>query len=479
MILASLIIAPLLAALASILLRQQHARILEGVTALAAVVEVILAALLIPLVVTQKNVSIGFLSVDALGTLLALIIAAVSSLAGFYSIGYLRAEVAKGIIGFSRVRQFFVLFNLFVFAMFLAVSADNPIVMWIGIEGTTLATAFLISFYNKPSSMEAAWKYLVVNSLGLLLGLLGTLLFLAQSTQGITWESLKAGAGAFDPLLVKLAFVFVLVGYGTKVGLVPMHTWLPDAHSKAPSPVSAMLSGVLLNVALFAVLKFKMVADIALSDNFTAELLIIFGTISVVVSGLIIFVQRNYKRLLAYSSIEHMGLMAAGFGFGGIGIAASLLHMIYHAFTKSLLFMVAGVVFLKYSSTKIRNISGMIRTLPVSAVLFFAAVLAATGMPPFGLFSTKLWILTGAAMEYPYIALIIFAGLIIAFIGFLKDTTAMVFGNPPEGMDNIEPNGFTLSVPLVLITLVLVLSFWIPEPLKALIESAALSLAPL
>ena len=278
-----------------------------------------------------------------------LTVAVVGFASSFYSIGYLRGEVAKGIVGFRRVKQYFVLFQLFLLAMFYAIITVNPILMWIAIEATTLSTAFLISFYNKPTAMEAAWKYLIINSIGLLLGFLGTLLFFAPLSDPadtfVTWRLLQeAGAAGLNPLLVKIAFIFVLIGYGTKAGLAPMHTWLPDAHSKAPSPISAMLSGALLNCALLAILKFKSIADVVLGTAFSQNLLIFFGIISIAIPAFIIIVQKNYKRLFAYSSVEHMGIITLGFGFGGLGSFAALLHMVYHSLAKSILFFSAGNV---------------------------------------------------------------------------------------------------------------------------------------
>ena len=312
----------------------------------------------------------SYLAVDSLGAIVLLTVGMVGTAAAFYSIGYLREEVRKQIIGFSRVRQFFILFHLFLTAMFFAIITLSPIGMWIAIEATTLSTAFLISFYGKSSSMEAAWKYLIINSIGLLLGFLGTLLFLTASESGmsrfIDWDALVADAGSMNPMLAKIAFIFVLIGYGTKVGLAPMHTWLPDAHSKAPSPISAMLSGSLLNVAMLAILKFKMVTDAAVPHSYSRNLLIFFGVISITIPAFIVIVQKNYKRLFAYSSIEHMGIIALGFGFGGLGAFGALLHMIYHSLAKSVLFFSAGNILLKFGSTKIIRIRGVLSALPVN-----------------------------------------------------------------------------------------------------------------
>ncbi|QQR78153.1 MAG: hypothetical protein IPJ68_03655 [Candidatus Moraniibacteriota bacterium] len=293
-----LVLIPVLAAALFFLLPAKKTRLIEMGVIVAAMVELVLAFRLVARVVAEETVrSAGVFAVDGLSVYLILIIALVGFFVSLYSVGYLRAEVTKGIIGPRRVRQFFILLEIFLFAMYLAVSTVHPVITWTAVEATTLATAFLISFYNKPSATEAAWKYLILNSLGLLIGLLGTLLFLALSDDhsGATdWASLAAAAGSMTPDVAKIAFVLILVGYGTKVGLAPLHAWLPDAHSKAPSPISALLSGVLLNVALFAVLRWKHITDLALGDtHFTSGLLIFFGTLSVVLAAFIIFVQKT------------------------------------------------------------------------------------------------------------------------------------------------------------------------------------------
>src|SRR3989344_4186655 len=281
-----------------------------------------------------------FFYIDALGAIMILLVSFIGFFTVVYSIQYLRKETAKNIIGFTRTKQYLILLSLFLTAMFLAISASNPIFVWISIEATTLSTAFLISFYNKPSSTEAAWKYLIINSVGLLLGFFGTLLYLT-SVQSlpehslITWSLLTANAQHLNPLVAQIAFIFILIGYGTKMGLAPMHTWLPDAHGKAPAPISALLTGVLLNVAFLVIMRFKNITDTIVGKEYTQNLFIVFALSSILIAAFVILTQRNYKRLLAYSSIENMGVMALGFGLGGLGIFAAILHMIYHSLIKS------------------------------------------------------------------------------------------------------------------------------------------------
>ena len=318
----------------------------------------------------------------------------------------------------------------------------------------------------------------MVNSVGLLLGFLGTLLFLnAAASAGasdafLSWGALEELAGVLDPALVKIAFIFVLVGFGTKVGFVPMHTWLPDAHSKAPVPISSLLSGVLLNMALIGILRFKSVTDEVIDPSFAANLLVGFGVLSIVLASLTIFSQRNYKRMLAYSSIENMGIMALGFGVGGIAIAASLLHMLYHSLLKATLFLSAGNFFLKYSSTKIVNVRGALSALPFSSVIFLAGLLAISGVPLSGIFFTKLSILSAGMQEYPYLVILALAVLAIVFAGFIRHAAHMLFS---EGSDvpKGEASAWTLVSLAFLATLFVVFSLWIPAPLKELLTQAA------
>ncbi|MFA5947648.1 MAG: proton-conducting transporter membrane subunit [Candidatus Gracilibacteria bacterium] len=421
----------------------------------------------------------SFFTVDALSSIVILIIAFVGLATTIYSIKYLRQETARNVLNFGRIKQYFILLNLFVAAMFLAITTSNPIFAWISIEATTLSTAFLISFYNKPSAMEAAWKYLIINSIGLLLGFFGTLLYftsidLANVGGLVNWQLLMSNVSHLDPLIAKIAFIFVLIGYGTKVGFAPMHTWLPDAHSKAPAPVSALLSGVLLNVAFITVLRFKAITDLVVEKSFTQNLFIIFGVISIVIAALIIFTQKNYKRLLAYSSIENMGIIALGFGFGGLGIFAAILHMIYHSLLKSTLFLSAGTILLKYGSTKIAKIKGALNVLPITSILFLAGFFAITGAPPFGIFLTKIYIVSAGIKIHPIVSVIVLFLIAILFIGFFKHASRMFFGEKSLEVKEGEESIWLIIPPFALIIIALYLSFNIPQFLSVLINEVVL-----
>ncbi|MDP2642433.1 MAG: proton-conducting transporter membrane subunit [Candidatus Peregrinibacteria bacterium] len=455
----------------------KHRSILEA-TSIAATAIAFIGSIIVAVKVAPPGgyETLSFFSIDSFGAIIMLIIGLIGMAVTVYSVFYLRQEVTKEIIGLGRVRQYFIFLNLFLLAMYLAITASSPIFTWIAIEGTTLSTAFLISFYNKHSAMEAAWKYLIISSVGLLLGFFGTLLYFTSidssiSNSIVSWQTLAANATQMDPMIAKIAFIFVLIGYGTKVGLAPMHTWLPDAHSKAPAPISALLSGVLLNVAIVTIFRFKIITDMVIGETFSQTLLITFGMLSILIAALIILLQKNYKRLLAYSSVENMGIIAIGFGFGTPGIFAATLHMIYHALIKSTLFLSAGTIFLKYSSTKIAKIQGILTTLPVTGIIFFAGFFAITGAPPFGIFITKISILSAGIKMHPVVSIIAMFLMALLFVGFFKHVTEMLFGEKPEGIKTGEISGWLILPPLALILTALFLSFYIPTFLRTLIDN--------
>lgn len=464
---------------ACIALITKRRAVMEAATMIASGIVLVSAALLALAVAHDGMYSrSAYFSVDALGALVIATIAVVGCAAAFYSIAYIREEAEKKVIGPGRTRQYFLFFNIFVGAMLFASATANPILTWIAIEATTLSTAFLISFYNKPSAMEAAWKYLIINSVGLLLGFFGTLLyFTSVETSGsmplVDWNLLSSHAGALDPVIAKIAFIFVLIGYGTKVGFAPMHTWKPDAYAKAPTPIAALFSGALLNVALAAVLRFKSITDSAVGPEFTGQMLVTLGLLSVGVAAFIMFAQKNYKRLLAYSSIEHAGMMALGFGFGGIGAVAAALHMVYHSLAKALLFFAAGNIFLKYSSTKIRHVRGALRAIPVTSALFVFGFLAASGIPPLGLFLTKAHIAAAGMASHPVAVIVAVLALIVAFVAFLKHTHAMLFGEKPEEIAQGESSAWLLVPSFALAALFVYVSVYPPVYLYTLVSAVA------
>jgi len=416
----------------------------------------------------------GLFRVDALSALMVAIITFLGAIASLYAVGYIRAEF--GDAHSPRARLFFALFHLFVFTMLVAVTTDNLGVMWIAIEGTTLATVFLVNLHQTRTSLEAAYKYLILSSVGIALAFIGTaLMYYAGAAKAgeiaVNWNTLRAAAGSLNPEVVRLAFVFIVVGYGTKAGLAPMHTWLPDAHSEAPAPISALMSGVLLNVGLYAMMRFKAVVDAAIGEEFAARLLIGGGLLSLLVAAAFLVRQRNYKRMLAYSSVEHIGIICLGLGFGGYwGVFGALLHVVNHALSKSLLFILSGNILLKYHSAEIRAVRGLLHAAPWTGALFLAGTLALIGLPPFALFISEFIIFRAGLESHPWAAATGVILLIIVFGGMLASVNQMLYGEPPVDLPRGDGRRIWL-VPLgANFALLLVLGLTLPPPFVAALQ---------
>ncbi|MBZ0160642.1 MAG: hydrogenase 4 subunit F [bacterium] len=419
----------------------------------------------------------GLLRADGLSALMVVVITLLGAIAALYGIGYIRAEYDD--THPARTRSFFGLFHLFIFTMLLAVTTDNLGIMWVAIEGTTLATAFLVNLHNTSRSLEAAYKYLILSSVGIALAFIGTvLLYYAGASRAgevaVNWTSLRAAASSLNPQVVRLAFAFILVGYGTKAGLAPMHTWLPDAHSEAPAPISALMSGVLLNVGLYALMRFKVVADIAVGPNFTGPWLIGIGLFSLAVAATFLIAPRNYKRMLAYSSVEHVGVICMGLGFGGYwGVLGALLHVINHALSKSLLFILSGNILLKYQTTDIRRVRGLLQTSPLTAGAFLAGILALIGLPPFGPFMSELLIFRAGLESGPvWVVILGVALLVIVFAGMLGSVNQMLYGAPPEKVEYGDVLRWSLAPLAINFVLLLVLGLALPHAVTEALEQA-------
>ncbi len=319
--------------------------------------------------------------------------------------------------------------------------ANNMGLMWVAIEATTLVSVFMIMLYTNEGAIEAAWKYLMIATVGLSLALLGIVLFsyantsAVPSASGMDWTSMVADSALLSPGIVKIAYVFVLVGLGTKAGLAPMHTWLPDAHGEAPTPISALLSGVLLNCAIYGVLRFYIVASGTLGPAFPGELLMLLGLLSMGIAAASIYFQKDMKRLLAFSSVEHMGIISLAVAFGGfLGLFAALLHIINHAIAKPLMFFASGTVSQRYGTKMMAEIKGIIKVMPVTGVLLLIGGLAIAGMPPFNIFLSEFLVLTAGFGTGQFVvssAMILL--LVVVFAGFLRHLVPMVFGSPPPG----------------------------------------------
>ncbi len=420
------------------------------------------------------------LMMDSVSAIFVLLIVSVGFLSNIYASGYLFKEGPLE-LPTGKLRRYSFFFHIFLFTMLLTVLSNNLGLMWIAIEATTLASTFLVNVDDKKSSIEAAWKYLILCTVGIALALFGVILVyysIASNVGGegasLNWTFLMEKAKLLDPQIIKLTFIFILVGYGTKTGLAPFHSWLPDAHSQAPSPVSAMLSGVLLSCASFSLLRFHILTTAVTGSSFSNGLLIFFGVFSVAVATPFIWEQADYKRVLAYSSVEHLGLAAVGFGIGGSwGNYGALLHIINHAFTKSLLFFCAGHLLYQYQTKEIKKIQGIFRKDAFLGSIFFFALLAIAGMPPFSIFLSEFFILTAGflAKKFFICAMLLFF-LVLIFAGLLRHGSHMTFGSY-SGSPVRERSILMDSVLGIGIFLIFIMGFYIPGPLHELIQQAS------
>ena len=416
------------------------------------------------------------LRADALSALFASCVAFVAALSGWLG----PSLAAHGEGAAAQCRRFQIFANLFAFTMLLAVLTSNVGIMWVAIEATTLTSAVLIPLRVTRASVEASWKYLVLGSVGIALAFAGTVLayvdFVNVAGRGgaaLNWTVLVAAAPSLHPEVLRLAFLFILVGYGTKAGLAPMHTWLPDAHSEAPAPLSAMMSGVLLAVAVYAIIRWRTVVNIAVGSGFTDHLLVALGVLSLALAAFSLITQRSFKRMLAYSSIEHTGLTCLGVALGPLGMYAALLHVVNHAVAKSALFLLAGRVQRRFATAEVAGVTGLLQVMPVTGALFTAGTLAILGLPPFGLFVSE-WglVRAGFAARRPWLMAIVLVLLVIAFIGVLRHLNRMLYGTPTAGVPRGETERWLL-VPLALCLVILaVLGLTLPPPLASLLQHA-------
>jgi hydrogenase-4 component F len=450
---------------------------------------VVLAALAVKLgldVLEQGPISAlgGFLRADALSALVAGLTAFVALASAFYAVGYFRHDAGADRISEAQLRRYYVLTPLFVSSMMLVPLADNLGVMWVAIESTTLASVLLVTFYNLKTSFEAGWKYVIIGSIGISLALFGTVVAYSSSVGvlghetpgGMNWSVLVTAADRFDPRAMRLAFLLVLLGYGTKAGLAPMHTWKPDAYAEAPVPTAALLGAAFVNCAVYGIIRFDVLAEKCLGHEFPGRLLAGFGVASILVAAPFVLTQRNFRRLLAYSSIDHAGIMVAALGFGGrLGALGAALHMLFHGVTKPLLFFCAGNVQQQFGTPHFGKVRGVIRTLPWTGGLFLLGTLAVTGTPPFSIFQSEFITLSAAlAADRGGTAFLFLAGVVTIFAGFLVHMARMNLGTPrhdapPRAAECPWKLGATGAVAAAVVAL----SFWVPTPLYALVQEAA------
>jgi len=416
--------------------------------------------------------------VDSFNVFLVALTAFVGFTTSLFSRPYMRIEHEHGRLTRARLKLYHSMYQLFSFTMLLALLTNNMGILWVAMEAATLTTVLLVSLYRTPASLEAAWKYFILCGVGIAQALFGTILlyFAAEKLLGagggaLLWTELNGVKGELEPTVLSIAFVFLLVGYGTKVGLVPLHNWLPDAHAEGPTPVSAVLSGLLLNVALYAVVRCKVLVEGSLHTTFARELMMGFGLLSVVVAALLLSRQKDIKRLFAYSSIEHMGIITFAFGIGGaVANFAALLHMTVHSLTKSAIFFAVGHATQKTGTQLMDDIRGLVVTSPAIGWGLILGTLAILGMPPFGVFASEFLLLTTAMRQQPWATPILLAALGLAFAAVFSKVQPMVFGETTAKRLPIRPAMIPVFVHLAL---VLLLGLWIPPYLAAWYRQAA------
>jgi hydrogenase-4 component F len=420
----------------------------------------------------------GQLFVDPFNVFLVTLTAFVSFTTALFSRPYMRIEHEHGRLTAARLRLYHSMYQFFCFTMLLALLANNLGVVWVAMEAATLTTVLLVSLYRTPASLEAAWKYFILCGVGIAQALFGTILlyFAAEKLLGagggaLLWTELNAVKGDLEPTVLSIAFVFLLVGYGTKVGLVPLHNWLPDAHAEGPTPVSAVLSGLLLNVALYAVVRCKVLVEGSLHSTFARDLMLGFGLLSVVVAAMLLSRQKDIKRLFAYSSIEHMGIVTFAFGIGGAAANfAGLLHMTVHSLTKSAIFFAVGHAAQKAGTQLMDDIRGLVVVSPAIGWGLILGTLAILGMPPFGVFAAEFMLLVTAMREVPWTTPILLAALGLAFAAVFAKVQPMVFGETTAKRLPVRPAMIPVFVHLAL---VLLLGLWIPPALAEWYRQAA------
>jgi hydrogenase-4 component F len=491
MLLFLLLLIPLVAAAGAFLARRRA--VMEGINLAAALLTFVLSVLLARATVTSKYVAQWdeILYADALSSLVVLLVAFVYLACAVYAIGYFRddeknqafEEDLLGTVLIGKMREYYALTPLFVFSMLLVALSNNLGIMWVAIEGTTLTSVFLVTFYGRATSLEAAWKYVIIGGVGLSMALFGTILTYYSASEvlgtetlaGLNWSVLVTKAAQFDRPTMRLAFILILLGYGTKAGIAPMHTWKPDVYSEAPVPVAAMLAAAALNCALYGLLRFLILTSRCVGPEFASNLLILFGLLSMGIAVPFILVQKSFRRILAYSSIDHGGIMILGLGFGGpLGVLGMLLHMTFHSVTKPLLFFCAGNIQQHLGTDLFKKAKGgLIHSMPISASLFLMTTLAVTGSPPFSMFQSEFTILRAAFESgHVWVAVLFVAFLVTIFAGFLVHIAKLVLG-PDPGLPPADTCAWKKHSLLGLAGVVIVMGFWLPAPIYSLIQGAA------
>ena len=408
-----------------------------------------------------------FFFVDAFNVYLAVLTSFVSMTTAIFSRRYMRREREHGRVGHWGMRFYHAMFQLFIFAMLLCLLTNNIGVLWIAMELATLSTVLLVSLYRTPTAIEAAWKYFILCGVGIAQALFGTVLLyfaaekvLGEGGEALLWTNLIQSSGKLEPTILSLAFVFLMVGYGTKVGLVPLHNWLPDAHSEGPTPISAVLSGLLLNVALYALVRCKAIVDGSTHTHYAGNIMMGFGIISILVAAFSLLRQKDIKRMFSYSSIEHMGIATFAFGLGGpIATYGALLHMLVHSLAKSSIFFTVGHASQMHRTQEMDKIKGLIRGNPLVGWGMMFGAMAIVGMPPFGIFTSEFLILTATIKDAPLMTPFLLLGLAVAFAAVFRKVQPMVAGEIPSYQKSMK----VAHLPVLLhMAIVLALGLYMP-----------------
>ena len=426
--------------------------------------------------------ALGVFRADHLTVLFLLLIGLLAVAVSVATVGWMRQELARGQMRAERLRYYYALVHGFVATMLVTVLADNLGILWIAMEGTTITSALLVGFHGDKHGLEAAWKYIIVTTIGISFGLFGTVLVYgaAAHAQGgvlagaMNWSSIVAIAPRLDPGIIRIGFIFVMVGYGTKAGLAPMHMWLPDAHSQAPTPVSALLSGALIKCALFGIIRFHTIARAACGPGFSQGLLLTFGLVSVVVATPFILAQHDLKRLLGYHSVEHVGIIALGLGFGGgLGTYGALLHVINHGVTKALVFLVAGDVIGRYGTRDMRLIRGLLGIAPLAGTLLLMGAFSLAGTPPFSIFISELMVIQAGIAAGRYVMVAAFLVMVvIIFAGLIHHVGQMVFGTAAASASRERELPMPMLGLLLLVAAMVLLGVYLPARLDRVLARA-------
>jgi hydrogenase-4 component F len=403
-----------------------------------------------------------YFHVDDLNNVFIVLTTFVGFTTSVFSGSYIAHELEAGRLTPTFLRFYHSMYQLLMFAMNLALLANNIGLMWVAIELATLTTVLMVGIYRTHEALEAAWKYFILGSVGIALALFGTILVymaarpvIGEGTEAMVWTRLLLNAVHFDPALLNVAFVFLLLGYGTKVGLAPLHAWLPDAHAEGPTPISAVLSGLLLNVALYALLRFKMLLAANPAALAPGPLLVTMGLISVVFAAFMLYRRRDIKRMFAYSSIEHMGIIAFAFGMGGpLANFAGLLHMTMHSLTKSAIFFAVGHISQVKGTQRIADMGGLTETNPVLGWGLVLGVVAIAGLPPLGIFTSEFLVVTSTFARSPWLAVILVFGLLVGFAALFLRLNSIAFGEPRGTTKPAEASYVPMFAHLALVLLV-------------------------